>query len=162
MRLTRGTGTRVVVNDRLDVALAAGADGIHLRSDSMPATSVRSIAPAGFIIGRSIHSEREATEVASSVDYLLAGTVWPSRSKAGDARLLGPDGLARIVTAGRAPVVAIGGVSADRVRDVAKAGAAGVAGIELFMTPEAGGRDGCRAMPLAGLARSARETFGLT
>lgn len=162
MDFARGTATRVLVNDRVDVALAAGADGVHLRSDSVPAAAVRSIVRSGFIIGRSIHTEAEARAAGETVDYLLAGTIWPSPSKADERRLLGVDGLARIVAAARVPVVAIGGVSVDRVREVGRTGAAGVAGIGLFLAPAESDRRGCRATPLVALARSARETFGIT
>ena len=61
----RGTRTRVLVNDRLDVALAAGAHGVHLRGDSMPADRARRVAPAGFVIGRSVHAGGEAERVAA-------------------------------------------------------------------------------------------------
>lgn len=132
MRLTRGTATRVVVNDRLDVALACRADGVHLRGDSIPPEAARSIAPEGFLIGRSVHQEQEATAVSGGCDYLIAGTVFPTSSKPGLTEWLGADGLARICRAVSLPVLAIGGVTADRLPSVAAAGAAGIAGIGLF------------------------------
>src|SRR5207247_1866179 len=89
----RGTPTRVVVNDRLDVALACGADGVHLRHDSVRAETVRTIAPAGFLVGRSVHDLAEA-EGAGPVDYLIAGTVFPTPSKPAATPILGLDGLA--------------------------------------------------------------------
>ena len=137
VRATRGTATRVLVNDRLDVALACGADGVHLRADSMGADAVRRIAPAGFLVTRSVHRPDEAAS-AGAVDYLVAGTVFPSLSKADGTRVLGLDGLAAIVRAARVPVLAIGGMTADRVEAVQQAGAAGIAGIGLFM--ESSGR----------------------
>jgi len=132
VRLTRGTATRVVVNDRLDVALACGADGVHLRNDSVPPESARSIAPPGFLIGRSVHDEQEAATAAASVDYLIAGTVFPTSSKPGLTEWLGLEGLARICDAVAVPVLAIGGITADRLPGVAAAGAAGIAAIGLF------------------------------
>jgi len=132
VRLTRGTATRVVVNDRLDVALACGADGVHLRGDSIPSESARSIAPLGFLIGRSVHDEREAKTAAETVDYLIAGTVFPTSSKPGLTEWLGLEGLARICRAVAVPVLAIGGITAERVPSIAAAGAAGIAGIGLF------------------------------
>ena len=132
VRLTRGTATRVVVNDRLDVALACGADGVHLRGDSIPPESARSIAPPGFLIGRSVHDEQEAATVAATVDYLIAGTVFPTSSKPGLTEWLGLEGLARICDAVAVPVLAIGGITADRLPGVAAAGAAGIAAIGLF------------------------------
>jgi len=132
VRLTRGTATRVVVNDRLDVALACGADGVHLRGDSLPPESARSIAPPGFLIGRSVHDEQEAQTAAASVDYLIAGTVFPTSSKPGLTEWLGLEGLARICRAVAVPVLAIGGITSDRLPDIAAAGAAGIAAIGLF------------------------------
>ena len=79
--LTRGSRTRVVVNDRVDVALAAGADGVHLRGDGLHAAIVRRIAPAGFLIGRSVHAVTEAVTEAEGADYLVAGTIWPTPPK---------------------------------------------------------------------------------
>jgi thiamine-phosphate pyrophosphorylase len=132
VRLTRGTTTRVVVNDRLDVALACRADGVHLRGDSIAPASARSIAPPGFLIGRSVHHAEEARAVAADVDYLIAGTVFPTSSKAGLTEWLGVEGLARICRSVSVPVLAIGGMRPDRLADVAAAGAAGVAAIGLF------------------------------
>jgi thiamine-phosphate pyrophosphorylase len=133
VRLTRGTGTRVVVNERLDVALACGADGVHLRGDSIPAARARSMAPPGFLIGRSVREAREAVREAPGADYLIAGTVFPSSSKPGLRECLGVEGLAAIVRSVSVPVLAIGGVSLDRMGAVAGAGAAGVAAIGLFL-----------------------------
>jgi thiamine-phosphate pyrophosphorylase len=131
VRLTRGTTTRVVVNDRLDVALACRADGVHLRGDSIPPEAARSIAPEGFLIGRSVHQAQEAKALAG-VDYLIAGTVFPTSSKPDLTEWLGVEGLARICRSVSMPVLAIGGVTADRLASVAAAGAAGIAGIDLF------------------------------
>ena len=134
----RGSRTRVVVNDRLDVALAAGAAGVHLRGTSFPALRARRAAPEGFLIGRSVHSPAEAVEAeaAGDCDYLVFGTVFPSASKPAD---LAPAGLAALRDACAAvglPVLAIGGVSLTNVRDVAAAGAAGIAAITLFDDPD--------------------------
>ena len=150
VRLTRGTATRIVVNDRLDVAIACGADGVHLRGDSIAAARARSMAPAGFLIGRSVHRADEAVRAAPEVDYLIAGTVFPTSSKPGLDRLLGLAGLASIVRAVSVPVLAIGGVSMDRIASVAEAGAAGVAAIGLFVEP------GAR---VAEVVREARRRF---
>jgi thiamine-phosphate pyrophosphorylase len=130
--VSRGTRTRIVVNDRVDVALACGADGAHLRHDSVPAAAVRRIAPAGFLLGRSVHSAQDAV-AAGPVDYLIAGTVFPTSSKAPSTALLGLDGLAAVVRAVQVPVLAIGGIRPGRLDDVVSTGAAGVAGISLFV-----------------------------
>jgi thiamine-phosphate pyrophosphorylase len=131
--LARGSTTRIIVNDRLDVALACGAGGVHLRSDSIAPGAARSIATPGFLIGRSVHALAEAVEHAPAVDYLIAGTVFPTLSKPAEDRLLGQSGLQRIAAAVRVPVLAIGGVTIDRCPAVAASGAAGVAGIGLFL-----------------------------
>jgi len=151
VRLTRGTATRVVVNDRLDVALACGADGVHLRGDSIPPVPARSIAPAGFLIGRSVHHAEEARAVAPDVDYLIAGTVFPTSSKAGLTEWLGVEGLGRICRSVSVPVLAIGGMTQDRLASVATAGAAGVAAIGLFATVN---------RSLAEVVVDAREAWG--
>ena len=132
VRVSRGSGTRVVVNDRLDVALACGADGVHLRHDSVRAETVRTIAPAGFLVGRSVHGRAEA-EGAGPVDYLIAGTVFPTPSKPAATPILGLDGLADLVQAVAVPVLAIGGITRERLDEVAATGAAGAAGIGLFI-----------------------------
>lgn len=132
VRVSRGSGTRVVVNDRVDVALACGADGVHLRHDSVPAGRLRAIAPDGFLIGRSVHGLAEA-KGAGPVDYLIAGTVFPTPSKPAQTPLLGLDGLAEIVQVVAVPVLAIGGIGRERLDEVAATGAAGVAGIRLFI-----------------------------
>jgi thiamine-phosphate diphosphorylase len=128
----RGTATRVVVNDRIDVAIACAAHGVHLREDSIPPASARSLAPRGFLIGRSIHGVDEAVKGAESVDYLIAGTVFATSSKPEGHALLGTEGLREIVGAVRVPVLAIGGMTRERLAEVAAAGAAGIAAIGLF------------------------------
>jgi thiamine-phosphate pyrophosphorylase len=132
VRVSRGSGTRVVVNDRVDVALACGADGVHLRHDSVRAEAVRAISPGGFLVGRSVHSLAEA-EGAGPVDYLIAGTVFPTVSKPSATPMLGLDGLAEVVQAVAVPVLAIGGITRERLDEVAATGAAGAAGIGLFI-----------------------------
>lgn len=151
---TRRTRTRVVVNERLDVALVTGADGVHLRGDAMDAARVRAVVRPGFLIGRSVHRADEAA-AAGPVDYLVAGTVFRSASKPADHTLLGADGLAQVVQASAVPVVAIGGVTLDTVPVVAAAGAAGLAAIGAWMgAPPAYG-----AIPLAERADAFRRAF---
>jgi thiamine-phosphate pyrophosphorylase len=130
--IARGTSTRVVVNDRPDVAVACAADGVHLRGDSIPIAAARRFGPQRFLVGRSVHSAVEA-RACSGADYLIAGTVFPSTSKPDGAPVIGLEGLEAIVAATDVPVLAIGGVTADRVAEVMDAGAAGVAGISLFI-----------------------------
>jgi thiamine-phosphate pyrophosphorylase len=127
-----GGATRVVVNDRLDVALACGAHGVHLRTDSIPPSLARTLAPAGFLIGRSVHSAGEASQLAAHVDYLIAGTVFTSASKPSGHVPLGVAGLRAIVRSVRVPVLAIGGVTSERIAELGGSGAAGIAAIGLF------------------------------
>jgi thiamine-phosphate pyrophosphorylase len=150
--VTRGSRTRVVVNERLDVAMACGADGVHLRGDSIPPSRARSMAPPGFLIGRSVHQEAEALAVARDVDYLIAGTVFPTASKPGRTDLLGVNGLAAIAKAVSAPVLAIGGMTLERAGAVAASGAAGVAAIGLFADPD---------RPIKQVVRALRERFNI-
>jgi thiamine-phosphate pyrophosphorylase len=132
----RGTEARVLVNDRADLAIAAGAHGVHLRGDSLPAARVRTIVPPGFLIGRSVHSPDETIRVTSdgSIDYVIFGTVFPTASKPG-ARAGGLGVLAASCQATTVPVLAIGGMRPDRIGEVAQAGAAGIAAIGLFAEP---------------------------
>ena len=129
----RGTSSRIVVNDRVDVALSAGAHGVHLRGDSVPASRVREIVPRAFLVGRSVHSREEAERAtaAGGLDYLLFGTVFETVSKPGMAGS-GCEALAAIAAATPLPVLAIGGITVSRMAEVAATGAAGFAGIGLF------------------------------
>jgi len=151
LTLTRGTPTRLVVNDRLDVALACGADGVHLRGQSFAAARVRALAGPRFLIGRSVRSVDEA-RTAGPVDYLIAGTVWPTASKPDGHPLLGTGGLRQIVEVAAAPVLAIGGIDASRLEAVASTGASGVAAIGAWMSDGSG----CRARGLHSVVRTFR------
>ena len=143
VRSVEGTAARVVVNDRVDVAVAAGAHGVHLRSDSMPAPAVRSLLPEGAIVGRSVHRAGEASAVSreGAVDYLVFGTLFETASKPAEHPLGTLDDLAAACRAGeqgatgRVPVLAIGGMTVERAALAARAGAAGLAAIGLFIPP---------------------------
>lgn len=154
--MAKGSRCRVIVNDRVDVAIAAGADGVHLRGDSIPPREARQIVPRGFLIGRSVHAVAEASSVAADVDYLIAGAVWQTPSKDRDHVLLGISGFATIAAAVGVPVLAIGGVTIDRVAEVRDAGGQGVAAIGLFMNATA---RRCRAIPLHDRAEAIRLRF---
>ncbi len=128
----QATPMRVLVSDRLDVALAAGAHGVHLREQSIATADARSLVPEGFLLGRSVHDPRGARQ-AGPVDYLLAGTMFPTASKPGMETPLGRDGLASIVSAALVPVAAIGGIETEwHLAQVWTAGAAGFAAISAF------------------------------
>ncbi len=134
--VARGTRSLILVNERFDVALAAEAAGVHLRSSSVPAPVMRGHVPPGFLVGRSVHAAAEAARVAAAggVDYLILGTVYPSASKPGRPPC-GVDALAATARAVRLPVLAIGGVTVDNMTEVLAAGAAGAAAIGLFAEP---------------------------
>ena len=145
----------MLVNDRVDVALAAGAHGVHLRGESMAAVRVRSIAPAGFVIGRSVHAvdEAVAAERHGGLDYLLFGTVFATESKP-DVAPAGLERLAAVCASVGLPVLAIGGITMSSLASVARAGAAGFAAIGLF------NRTGVEALPeLLSDASSAFDTL---
>lgn len=131
-----GTPARVLVNERLDVALAAGAHGVHLRSDSMPAGRVRAVAPSGFLIGRSVHSADESERVVreGGLDYLLFGTVFTTPSKPGIVGV-GAGALAAACSRVSIPVIAVGGMEPRHLGSVCRSGAAGWAAIRLFADP---------------------------
>ncbi len=131
---TRTTPARVLVNDRPDVALAAGAAGVHLKDDARSAPRIRALGPRDWTVGRSVHDVAGARRAAAcgGVDYLLAGTVFRSASKPGRPPL-GLDALCDIVRAFTGgPVLALGGVRVADGAAVAATGAGGVAGIRLF------------------------------
>jgi thiamine-phosphate pyrophosphorylase len=131
------TRCRIFVNDRADLALAASADGVHLREDSITIAAVRRIAPPGFTVGRSIHDATTAVR-AQKADYLIAGSVFSTASKPGQAASLGLDGLRAIVqTAGGCPVWAVGGVTAERLPAIVACGVRGVAAIGAFLPERA-------------------------
>ena len=134
VRTTAGTRTRVVVNDRVDVALAAGAAGVHLKSTSVPVDRVKALRGAGLLVGRSVHTLDEASCVAQAggAEYVIAGAVFETPSKPGHTGmgLVAFEKIARVVTV---PLLAIGGVSVGRAESLAQAGAAGLAAIGAFI-----------------------------
>jgi thiamine-phosphate pyrophosphorylase len=129
----RGSATQVLVNERADVALVSGADGVHLRSTSFAVSRARTL-ESSWIVGRSCHDASEIA-AASGGDYALFGTVFPSASKPTPvAEAAGLPALRRTVrAAGRLPVIAIGGIDTTNARRCFEAGAAGVAGIAVFL-----------------------------
>lgn len=117
----------VLVNDRPDVALAAGAAGVHLGADDLPVHLARAIAPPGFIVGASVGSESEAA-AAGEADYWGIGPWRLTTTKTDAGTGLGPDGFGRLVRlAGGRPCLAIGGVRSEDAADILAAGGAGVA-----------------------------------
>jgi thiamine-phosphate pyrophosphorylase len=120
-------GSWLVVNDRVDVAATAAAHGVQLGRRSLPVAVARKLAGDRLRIGASVHDPTEADE-AEGADWLLAGTVYASASHPGRAPA-GPELIARLAGGARPPVVAIGGVRAERIAELRAAGAAGVAAL---------------------------------
>lgn len=117
----------LIINDRLDIAMAVGAAGVHLGQDDLPCAAARKLLGEDYIIGVSAHNPAEAkAALQSGADYLGCGAVFGTATKA-DVKKLGTDGLAAICKAKGLPVVGIGGVTADNYREVRAAGANGAA-----------------------------------
>ncbi len=157
LRAIGGSGTRLLVNDRLDVALAEGAHGVHLPSGGLQPAAVRAHSAPGFLIGRSVHSVAEAATVTAEggADFLVLGTVFPSASKPGVA----PAGLAQVRTVAAAthlPVLAIGGITEATLGSLPGTGVAGVAAIG-FLTVDSVEEIRRRVR----LVREAFDTLGL-
>ena len=132
--LASAAGALFFVNDRLDLAMAAGADGVHLGPHDLPVHAARRAAPPGFLIGASADDPAVAARlVGDGADYIGCGTVHPTRTKPDAGRAIGIAGLARVARSVPAPVVGIGGVTPDRAAEVLAAGAAGCAVIGAVM-----------------------------
>ena len=117
----------LIINDRLDIAMAVGAAGVHLGQDDLPCAAARKILGEDYLIGVSAHNPAEAkAALQSGADYLGCGAVFGTATKA-DVQKLGTDGLAAICREKGLPVVGIGGVTADNYREVRAAGADGAA-----------------------------------
>jgi thiamine-phosphate diphosphorylase len=133
-----GAGARVIVNDRLDVALAVGAAGVHLGGDSASVVDVArwclaGNAPAGFSIGVSCHSIEESRQAEErGADHVIFGPVFDTPSKRPFGASQGISRLAEVCSALKIPVIAIGGINEETAMQCVRAGAAGVAAIRLF------------------------------
>jgi thiamine-phosphate pyrophosphorylase len=125
LAFARPRGAKIIINDRTDIALMAGADGVHLGQDDMPPEAARNLLAAEKIIGYSTHSLEQAMAAAAlDVDYIAIGPVFETRTKADPDPVVGFDGVATVRTAiGDVPLVAIGGIDAWNIAAVFKAGA---------------------------------------
>ncbi len=122
------TRTRLLVNDRFDVALAARAHGVHLTTRSLPARVVRPCVPSGFLIAVSTHNRREISEAEGFADFAVCGPVFPS----GDKPVLGLEAFAELARTTSLPLFALGGIGPEQTAHVRQAGAAGIAAIRAF------------------------------
>lgn len=127
-RMTREQDSLLFVNDRLDVALALEADGVHLGPDDIPVKAVRAVAPPHLLVGYSTDIPGEAAAAAAEgADYIGCGAVYPTRNKADAGDAIGPEGLDRVARRVKVPVVGIGGIQKENVPEVARTAAAGIA-----------------------------------
>jgi len=139
LRVARSFGAKLIINDRADVALAVGADGVHVGQDDVPPLAARALLGEGRIVGFSTHSVEQASAAARlPLDYLAIGPVFDTSSKANPDPVVGLEGVRRVRAAvGTLPLVAIGGITAERAPSVLKAGADSVAVIgALLDTPD--------------------------
>ncbi|MFN8485496.1 MAG: thiamine phosphate synthase [Anaerolineae bacterium] len=136
-RLTREAGVTFIVNDRLDVALAVDADGVHVGQDDLPADAARALLGPGRLLGVSAATPDEARAAhAAGADYLGVGAVYATGSKADAGAPIGLDGLALVAQSTPLPVVAIGGIGPGRAAPCIAHGAAGVAVISAIVSQD--------------------------
>ncbi|MCH8161503.1 MAG: thiamine phosphate synthase [Chloroflexi bacterium] len=122
-------GALLIVNDHADLALAAGADGVHVGQGDLPVEEVRRIVPAGFIVGASTNNVHEALAAeAAGASYIAIGSIYPTSSKEPErTRAASPERLSEVKAAVGVPVIAIGGIDASNIEEVVRAGADAVA-----------------------------------
>ncbi len=125
---------RLLVNDRLEIALAAGLDGVHCPARGLPLLRMRERVRAGFLLGQSCHNLAEI-EAAEGADFCVFGPVFATPSKQVFGPPLGLDALEAAVQASRRPVLALGGITLANAAACLERGAAGIAGIRIFQAP---------------------------
>lgn len=131
----RPRGAAVLVNGRVDVALAAGADGVHFPSTAPSPRVFSSVMPARFLVGVSTHSVEEIRAAErNGADFVVFGPVYETSSKPLPSRPVGVSALRAACNSTTIPVAALGGVTLERERECAEAGAAAVAGISMFQS----------------------------
>lgn len=132
--ITRPAGALLIINDRTDVAVSVGADGVHLGPSDIPIRAARSIAPDGFLIGYSTDDPEEATRAAKhGADYVGVGAVYPTSSKPGlEHESIGPEGVRDVLEGCGIPCVGIGGITPENAPLVIETGA-GIAVLSVVM-----------------------------
>lgn len=129
----KNTRTQVLVNDRLDVALAASAHGVHLTSQSLSISDARKIAGGSLVISVSTHSAKEAVEASlEGADYVLLSPIYDTPSKREYGAPIGLAEISKAVSNAACPVLALGGIDLQNYHEVLNSGAAGIAAIRLF------------------------------
>ncbi len=130
----RPLGAKVLLNDRLDVVMALGADGVHLRSDSLPVGVARRLLGDGPLIGVSVHAAEEAERAErEGADFVVFGPIYETPSKQAYGLPVGPKALEDAARRCRLPIFAVGGLTAERAQEVRRAGARGVAVISSIL-----------------------------
>lgn len=151
-KLTRERGVTFIVNDRVDVALAVEADGVHVGQDDMPAKLARKLMGANRIVGVSVSTVEEALQAETDgADYVSVSPVFTTPTKPDAPPPTGVEGLRRISEAVQIPVIAIGGITEGNVKEVIKAGADGVAVISAVVA----------APDIAAAARTLRDKIAV-
>lgn len=154
--LLRPLGVPLIVNDRVDVALAAGADGVHLGQSDMPAPAARRLVGPDAIVGLSVGSPAEfaaSREVLSAVDYLGVGPFRATGTKADAGAAIGADGIEALRALTSLPMVAIGGIDAGNAAEAVRVGAGGVAVVSAICAAD---DPAAAARAIAGAVRGAR------
>lgn len=135
MQCARGSRCKILVNSRVDIAVAGGADGVHLPCSGLEVLNWKSKLPPDLIFGASAHSLREARRAAAAgAHYILLGPVFPTPSKMSYGEPLGLSRFRQVCSALRLTVFGLGGIRPENIRAVMNAGASGIAGIRLFQS----------------------------
>jgi thiamine-phosphate pyrophosphorylase len=134
LEVTRPRGVPLIVNDRVDVALAARADGVHVGVDDLPLEQVRRLVGPDSIVGYSVNTDRDLDVAAAfGADYIGVGPLFPTATKPDARTVLGVDGLRRLAARATCPVVAIGGITSANCADAISCGAAGICVISAIL-----------------------------
>jgi thiamine-phosphate pyrophosphorylase len=137
LAIVRKHGGRLLINDRTDLVMALGADGVHLRADSMPVTAARRLLGPDRLIGVSVHSAEEVQQAESDgADFVVLGPIYDTASKRAYGHPLGLGPLEQVSRGSTIPIFVIGGITPERVSDVRRAGAFGVAVVSAILASD--------------------------